>query len=509
MAYNTNIYFLLFLPIVMLAYQLTPQKYRWVALLGASVAFFAMISKCLIGWALVTAAITYYGGRLIEQYRQIGAPPKGVLRVSLILVVGILAVLKYTNFTIGIVNQVIAGLSGTAGLSFVKMMVPIGISFYTLQAVGYLLDIYWKRIEAEHNFAKVLLFLIFFPTVMEGPICRWSDVKDQLFVGEALREENITQGLIRIVWGLFKRMLIADRLYAAISLFYKPTMYLNGIMVFICMFLTTIQLYMEFSGTIDIVIGSARIFNIRLPENFRQPFLAKSAAEFWRRWHISLGTWFKNYIFYPVTTSDAIKKWNRYGKKHVGKYLTNVVTSAAALFPVWMLNGLWHGPQATYILYGVYYFIVLLAEVMLEPAGRKVYARLGWSEDGALVNGIRMVRTWCIILVGEMLFRAQSFAQFITLMKNMFVGPWDGGAFTGKLVEVGLDAGDYFVVVIGMMIVFILEWKMEKKPDMLEILPELSTAKRWLVYYGVIMAIVVFGAYGDGYQPADLIYAGF
>ncbi len=533
MAYNTNTYFVIFLPVVMLLYQLTPKKMRFMTLLIASVAFFMLISKHLIYWALITTAITYFGGITIEAIfnkskdeikraktegieidkkavkRVAEKKAKHIVALSILAVVAILAGLKYTNFTLEMMNAALSGMGKSTHFKALHILVPIGISFYTMQAVGYLLDVYWKRIEAEKNILKLTLFMIFFPTLMEGPICRYTDLKDQLFEGEPITGDSIVQGFIRIVWGLFKRMLIADRLNTAVNIFYKPTNSYNGLMVFVATVVTTIQLYMEFSGTIDIVIGSARIFNIKLPENFRQPFFAKSAAEFWRRWHISLGTWFKNYIFYPVSTSKIMKKWNKFGRKHAGKYITTVVTSAIALFPVWMLNGLWHGPKVPYIMYGVYYFVILLLEVMLEPVGEKFWTALHFKTDEPFVNRVRMVRTWVVILVGEVLFRAETLGQFVGMMKNMFVGPWDGNFFGGRILEVGLDIGDYVVVIVASIVVFYMDYKLEKNPELFEQIPKLPTAKRWAVYYALIMAIVIFGAYGVGYQPADLIYAGF
>ncbi|MBR6281763.1 MAG: MBOAT family protein [Lachnospiraceae bacterium] len=504
-----NVYFIVFLPLAMLVYQLTPKKYRWISLLASSVVFFGLISKYLILWALLTTALTYAGGVLIGRCGNEIKSAKRILWYSLVAVVGILVGLKYTNFTIEIINRVMAGVGVAGTIPLLNILVPIGISFYTLQAIGYLLDVYWKRIAPEQNYFRLLLFLIYFPTVMEGPICRWTDVSEQLFQGEGIHQDNLTKGCIRIAWGLFKRMIIADRLNVAVNALYGTNIYVGGAMVIVSMFITTIQLYMEFSGTIDIVIGSSRIFNIVLPENFRQPFLAKSASEFWRRWHISLGTWFKNYIFYPVTTSPLMKKWNKFGRKHAGKYITTVVTSAIALFPVWMLNGLWHGPKFPYIMYGIYYFIVLLLEVMLEPAGKAFWKKLHCKEEGFVVSAVRMVRTWGIVLVGEMLFRAQTIGQFFLLMKRIFSTTQVGGGLGASMMEIGMDIGDYAVVIIGSVIVFVVEIILEKQPDFFERLPEWSTPKRWLVYYSVIMAIIVFGAYGDGYQPADLIYAGF
>lgn len=533
MAYNTNTYFIFFLPAVMASYQLTPKKYRYITLLIASMVFFLLISKFLIGWTIITTLITYYGGILIDKYlkkskikvdengeklsdderkllkKRFKKKAKNITKISVVLVIAILFGLKYTEFTINTILMILNKGNMDSIAPFFKVLIPIGISFYTLQAVGYLLDIYWGRIKVESNLLHVALFMFFFPTLMEGPIMRWDDIKDQMFLGEDITGESFIQGAIRIGFGLFKRMIISDRLNMMINFLYKDKASFQGLMVVTIAVVTTVQLYMEFSGTIDIVIGSARIFNISLPENFRQPFNARSAAEFWRRWHITLGVWLKNYVFYPVSTSKMMKKWGKFGRKHCGKYITMMVTSAIALFPVWLINGLWHGPKWPYIIYGMYYFVILLIEIGLEPVGERVYKALHINKDGALVVHFQMFRTWIIIFLGEMLFRANTIGQFNYLLKELFMKPWDGGFFNGRIVEVGLDAGDVLVASIGTIVVLFLDAKIEKDPDLLTKIPKLPIVKRWSLYYAVIFIIIIFGAYGAGYQPADLIYAGF
>lgn len=507
MAYNTNVYFVIFLPIAIILYQIIPKKYRWVILLLSSIVFFAVISKWLILWAFLTIIIAYISARIIEYKRETKSKYGLVKCIMLIGICGmilILAGLKYTNFAVELIGKIV-----NTGVTFEAIAVPIGISFYTLEAVGYVLDVYWERIDAEKNILKLALFILFFPTLMEGPICRFGDVKNQLFEGNSITVDSLRQGVIRIGWGLFKRMIIADRLNAAVNYFYLTDPYYEGLVVIIMAILTTFQLYAEFAGTIDIVIGSALIFNIKLPENFRQPFMAKSAAEFWRRWHITLGVWLKSYVFYPVTTSRLVTKWNKFAKKKVGRHFTKVVTSAIALFPVWLINGLWHGPKITYIAYGMYYFIILVLEIAFEPAGKAFWKKVGVEWNGRFANGVRIFRTWIIIVLGEMLFRCESVTQFFKLCGNIFTTDFAGGLFGGKLVDMGLSVEDLIVALLGMVIVFIVDHILEKKPDFITGIPTLSRPKRWAIYYFVIIVIVIFGAYGEAYRPVELIYANF
>ncbi len=489
-AYNTNTYFIIFLPAVILLYQLFPKKYRYISLLAASAVFFTLISKTLILFALLAVVISFFGGLAID--RTDGPKKKAVMYGSLVTLVGMLIAFKYTGVFTKSVN----------------IIAPIGISFYTLQAVGYILDIYWKRITHEKNILKYALFMLFFPTIMEGPICRWSDISEKMFNGEPVNGESFSQGAMRIGWGLFKRMLIADRLGVAVNNLYKPDFVYDGPVILFTMIATTVHLYMEFSGTIDIVIGSARIFNIELPENFRQPFFAENAAEFWRRWHITLGVWLKNYVFYPVSTSTLVKKWNKFGKKKLNKYITGVVTSAMALLPVWLINGIWHGPKIPYFMYGVYYFTVLLLEVIAEPLSKSLQKKATAKGRMPLLKGARIFRTWIVIIVGETLFRAETLSQFGLMMISLFRSPMKDGMVC-RIMELGLDAGDYTVIVLGMIIVFLVDIMLEKDPDLFKRIALLPTYKRWALYYAVIFSIVVFGAYGTGYQAAELIYAGF
>ncbi|RRF96892.1 MAG: MBOAT family protein [Lachnospiraceae bacterium] len=520
MAYNTNVYFI-FLILVAVVYSITPKRYRYVTLLLGSLIFAYSFSRVFISWTLLAGGIAWLGGIFIDKIvsqekglkgdekKKVKKRAKAAMLIPVISLLAILIGLKYTNFIVTEIMKAVGTNSLIISQRLKSLVVPIGISFYTLQAISYLLDIYWKREKAEKNPLKVLLFLMFFPTLMEGPIARWGDVKDSLFEGNPITLDTISDGSIRIVIGLFKRMIISDRLNVVVNRLYAPNLQLDGVMILLTAVVTTVQLYMEFAGTIDIVIGSAKIFGITLPENFRQPFFAKSAAEFWRRWHITLGTWFKNYIFYPVSTSGLMKKWGRFGRKHCGKYLTNVVTSAIALLPVWILNGLWHGPKWPYIIYGIYYFIILLLEVVLKPAGERIHRGLHLSEDGKPLGIIRMVRTWIIIIFGEMLFRANTFGQFLHMMASLFIFPGNSINYTLNTKVLGLDIGDVIVAIAGSIIVFIVDYKLEKDPMYLSRIHELSRVKRWGLYYVMIFSIVIFGAYGVGYTPADLIYAGF
>ncbi len=518
MAYNTNTYFAVFLPAVCLLYQLVPSRHRWKVLLGASAAFFWLISRFLIGWCLGSTLILYLSARKIEEIRcreqkgdagqevksRLQEKEKWICILGVFLVAAILAALKYHGIASGILHRMARRIPTVSMLA-----APIGISFYTLQGIGYLLDVYWGRTRAEKNYFRLCLFMMFFPSLMEGPILNWQDMSERLFRGDPITDSSFYTGLVRILWGLFKRMLVSDRMDAMVVSLFGGNVEITGLMTVITVFVATVQLYLEFSGTIDIVIGSAQLFGIRLPENFRQPFLAKSAAEFWRRWHITLGAWFRNYIFFPVTTSEPVKKWNRYGRRHYGKYITMVVTSFLALCPVWILNGIWHGSEQTALLFGIYYLVILQAELMLKPAVDYVLNVLHVRADSRFVRILALLKTWIVIGVGETLFRAGTWSFFVRVMGGLFRPPFDGHIRTGQLLELGVDTGDLVVIVVGILIVLLVELRWEKNPDMFERVYELPALRRCAIIYLMVMLIVLFGAYGAGYARVDLIYAGF
>ena len=334
MAYHESMYFLVFLPVVLIGYQLAPKQVRFGVLLFFSYCFYFLFSHRLIVYLLGATTITYLTGRLVatgEKKRR-----KTILIVGVWLLLGMLLVMKYSGFFAENLNALFGTMNFGFRFPVQRFLLPLGISFYTLSAIGYMADVYWKKIEPEKNIAKLALFLSFFPIIMEGPICMYSDTAETLAKGEDIRSENLIRGYMRIGWGLLKKVVIADRLYVVVQTLFDGYASYHGVMIVVAAVSYTVQLYMEFSGCMDIVIGSAECFGVTLPENFAQPFVSKNASEFWRRWHISLGRWFKTYIFYPVSMSKLTRKWNRFAKKHTSKYIKLMVASAIALFPVWV-----------------------------------------------------------------------------------------------------------------------------------------------------------------------------
>ncbi len=529
MAYHTPLYLFVFLPVVLLAYQVTPKKIRWLTLLLSGYVFFWLISGKLVIYLIGATIFTHYIGVWLADLKlqckveatgkdrkdsagikkQYKKKEKMVLAGGVILLLSILAYLKYYNFFVRNANVVLEAVGSPILLTAKELLLPIGISFYTLQAVGYMADVYWEKIPAQQHPGKIALFLGFFPQIMEGPISMYSQTADALWEGRPITGENLSHGIVRILWGLFKKMIIADRLYVFVTVVFENYEKYSGVIIVAAAVAYTVQLYMEFSGCMDIVIGSGKMFGTALPENFRQPFVARNAAEFWRRWHITLGAWFKAYVFYPVSVSGIVKKWNRFGRKYLGKYITRLGVSAFALFPVWLCNGLWHGPRWSYIFYGMYYFVILLCGIALEPTRNKFIEICHVNENALYFKIPQILKTWVIIFTGELFFRANGLYAGLKMFRSIFSDFELQKLWDGTFLTFGLDKADYFIIAAGCVVVAFVGMIKER-----ELLGEAGLWKlylpvRWAVYYGLILAVVIFGAYGIGYQQVDLIYAGF
>ncbi len=529
MAYHELVYLIIFLPLTMITYQITPQKWRWKVLLFASYLFFWFLSGKLLLVLIGSSIFTHYIGLWLGYLRkrcEIASTgcdraeamalkttykkyEKAVLGVGIFGMLTVLAFLKYFNFFADNVNVLMRQIGIDFALTRKTLVLPIGISFYTLSSISYMVDVYWKKIEPELHLGKVALFLSFFPHIMEGPICSYTQTADSLWSGNKIREKNVSAGARRILWGLFKKIVIADRLYVIVTQLFDQYNDYHGVMILVAAVAYTAQLYMEFSGSIDIVIGSGRLFGITLPENFRQPFCAQSASEFWRRWHISLGVWFKTYIFYPISVSGTVKKWNKFARARFGKYFAKVGVSAMALFPVWLCNGLWHGASWNYIFYGLYYFCILLLEVVLDPFKDRLYKKIQIQKDNIVLRMLRILRTWGIILIGELFFRAEGLKVGFRMLRSMFRSFDIQQLWDGSLMNLGLDRADYAVVGMGILVVAVVGWIKEKQILTEDGFFRLWLPARWAVYYSLFFAVVILGAYGIGYQQVDLIYAGF
>ncbi len=529
MSYCSPLYFLIILPIAVLLYGITPQKHRSKVLLIISYAFFWSISQKLLIYLIIsTFSIHHFGlwlnhiknerdsvlketekekkKEIKEQYNK---KERRVLLLAVLLHIGCLVVLKYTPFFLTNINSLLKLWKVSFQFKIPKMLIPIGISFYSLQAVSYITDVHNEKIKADSNLGRLALFMSFFPGIMEGPIVRYSDTAEKLWEGTPINYHNLTFGIQRILWGLLKKIVIADRLNEFILEVFKDYVSFDGGIILLAVIFYTIQLYMEFSGTMDVVIGSAEIFNVKMPENFKQPFLSKTINEFWRRWHITLGAWFKDYIFYPVSLSKPMKKLTMFGRKKLGNHFGPLLAGAIALFCVWLCNGLWHGSAWNFIFFGMYHFVFILLENIFEPYVIKLCEKIHINRQSKLYHLFQIVKTTIIVMFGELFFRAETLKIGFGMFKKIFTDFTLKGLKHSNLVTIGIGLKDIVIVAITLIIVFTVNILREKNINIREKIAEKHIVIRWLIYYGLIFYVLIFGAYGANYIPIDPIYANF
>ena len=399
-----------FLPLLLICYFVVPKKFRNIILLMFSVLFYFYGEPKYILLMLIEVLISYVVGLLIDKYKS-----KNILIIGIFIHVLLFGIFKYFNFVIINVNNLFH-----SNLNLLNVVLPIGISFYTLQGLSYIFDVYKGKIDADFNLGRLALFMSFFPCIMEGPICRYSDTAIKLYEGEDLTYKNLAFGSQRILWGLFKKMIIADRLNPFIEKIFCEYNSLDGGVILLGAIFYTIQLYADFSGTIDVVIGSGELFGISLPENFRQPFFSKNISDFWTRWHITLGTWFRDYIFYPVSLSKPMKKMTLNLRKILGNHFGPLVAGSVALLCVWLSNGLWHGAAWTYVFFGIYHFILIVLGNIFTPLIINICKRWHITRTSKPYVFMQIIKTSILVVFGELFFRATTLSSGFIMFKKIF-----------------------------------------------------------------------------------------
>ena len=528
-SYFSMDYLMFFLPVVILIYSILGIRQKKYFLLIAGYLFFALISGGLVIYLFLTTVSMFLMGQWIEQIHAeeketLGTVEKEqkktvkakylkrkrfVFGFAALLHIGLLLVLKYSGFFVENLNAVLTVLKMQVQFEIPRFVMPIGISFFTMQAISYMIDVYRGTVKAEKNVFKLALFISFFPQIVEGPICRYEQTAEQLWNVEKIQHKNLVFGLQRILFGMMKKIVIADRLNPLIKEVFTNYANYDGGVVAIAAVSYTIQLYMEFSGTMDAVIGTAQIFGITLPENFARPFFSKTISDFWARWHITLGGWFKDYIFYPVTLSKAVKRLTSNLKKKTGNYFALLVASAIALFCVWICNGLWHGAAWNYIFFGMYHFALILMGNVVEPLAKRI-RKLPYVNPNAFPYQLfQMLRTSILVVIGELFFRCHGLKSGLVMFK-MVLTEFSFARFNIDSMEVlGIDGHDMVVVAVALLIVWVTSLLKERGIELRETLAKRPVAMRWVVGYSLILFVVIFGAYGLGYIPVDPIYANF
>lgn len=528
----TSYSFIGFISVVFILYYVLPKKCQWPLLLMASYIFYFIASPSYLIFIAATTVSTYLVSRKLEsikteqdayikankgnitkdEKKTYKAKMKGKqwkwLLVCLIFNLGILAVLKYTNFVIANINGILEAFHSTNELSFVNLILPMGISFYTFQTMGYIIDVYRGTCKAERNLFKLALFVSFFPQLVQGPISRFNDLAKSLFEEHAFDTKVVSYGLYRILWGYFKKVVIADRILVAVNeIIQNPDVYQGGF-VFVGMMFYAFELYADFTGGIDITIGIAQTMGITVTENFRRPYLSKNIKEYWKRWHITMGTWFTDYIFYPISVCKPMLKISKFSRAKFGDAVGKRVPVYLSSFVVWFTTGIWHGASWNFIVWGLMNFVVIMISQELEPLYRKFHHRFQ-VKDKKWYGAFEIIRTILMMSAIRMFDCYRDVPLTFKMFGNMFTH-FDITALTGEaFLGLGLTGADYLLLFVCLVIVVAVSLTEERKGSVRDLIYASPAVWKYIIFGIMTLVVIVFGAYGIGYDQSQFIYNQF
>ncbi len=478
MTFN-SLAFGIFLPIVFLIYWAIPHKCRWTALLIASYYFYMSWNAKYVILIMLTTIVAYLCGLALER-TQHKVKRRMILVATLAVSLGVLFFFKYFNFFSNSLIQVLGMFSISLQPITLKLMLPVGISFYTFQTLSYVIDVYKGDVRAEHHLGKFALFVSFFPQLVAGPIERSGNLLSQFDEKHTFNYDQTIYGLKLMTWGFFKKMVIADNVSVCVDSVFGNVRNCQGLSLIIATILFSFQTYCDFSGYSDIAIGTARMFGFRLMTNFKSPYFSKSVTEFWTRWHISLSTWFRDYIYFPLGGSHC---------KKIRSYFNTLVT--------FLISGLWHGAAWTYVIWGGMYGAIQVLEKMTGISKRE--PKTGWGK------AIRILFTFILISVCAVMFRSQSVSDALYTYRNMFVFTGEfGQMIRTTFYQLGVSKAVLAQIGISLVILTVYDY-ISLKQDVIGVVSRMKKVKRRLIYYALITLILCFRASGE----AEFVYFQF
>ena len=492
----TSFYFFVFLLVSLVAYYLVKPLQKYV-LLVASVYFYIMISSVntykLSLLMVYMVGVTYFGAIIIEKCK--GALKSVVLGVSIVALVSLLFLLKYAYNILAVINALF---NRSADLSWLRFASIIGISYYALSAIGYLIDVFWGNYNAERNPASVGLFILYFPQLISGPFTRYSQMERQFNECTQLKYENIANGMRRMAWGYFKKLVISERFGIIVSAVYGNYFNYSFVGIVAATLCYAVQLYTDFSGCMDIIMGASMLFGIELPENFNAPFFSESIQEFWQRWHITLGTWFKDYLMYPLQKSKLLQNIGKKAKKTLGKKVGKKIPFYLSMLILWILIGIWHGGTGYYFIAsaGIPCALLLLSDV-LQPVFIRLVNILRINTEAASWHWFRRIRTVLLICICWIVACSNGTRNAINVFRQMFSRVWNYTEFTTVMETFGLNTVDVLIMSIGVVLLYITDRLVYEKTTVFKVMDNQNFAFRVLVIYAEVMTILFYGMVGS------------
>ena len=490
--------YVIFFPISIIVYYLLPNKVRYIWLLFASYYFYMSWNPQYALLILASTLTTYVGGRVIQKEKENNETSEGFKKKSkkwliavIVINLGLLVFFKYLNFGITNINAVLSIAHVERSIPYLDILLPVGISFYTFQALGYIIDVYNDKVSAEKNFLKYALFVSFFPQLVAGPIERTSNLMGQLSERHKLTFENFRVGVLWMLWGYFMKLVIADRVAIIVDAVYADPETYSGVCIVVATILFAIQIYCDFGGYTMIARGSAKIMGINLMENFNAPYLSKNVAEFWRRWHISLSTWFKDYLYIPLGG-------NRKGK--IRKYIN--------IFVVFLVSGFWHGAAWGYVIWGGLNGLYQIIGGSLQRTRDAVVSKCKIKRDAFSHQLFKWIVTFALVDFSWLFFRAKSISESIRVLKNIAnINLYS--LFDGTLFSFGVGRNEFYFVIVAIILLFAVDAFKYKGIDVAKAILKQGMWLRVLIFAGLFLVVIMLGVYGVEYDASQFIYFQF
>lgn len=491
--------FIIFLPIVALIYFIIPNKVKYLWLLIASYYFYMCWNAKYALLILFSTVITYASGLLIQKVKCLQVDydrrqrcKKIVVALSFILNLGILFYFKYINFAIDIVSRLFAKIHIELSVPSFDIILPVGISFYTFQALSYTMDVYRDEIHAEKNFFRYALFVSFFPQLVAGPIERSKSLLKQLAVPKRFDFNAAREGFLLMLWGFFLKIVLADRIALFVDTVYGDYITYSGWYLILATVLFAIQIYCDFYGYSVIAMGAAKVVGITLTENFDAPYLSTSVAGFWRKWHTSLTSWFRDYLYIPLGG-------NRKGK--LRKYINNMV--------VFLVSGLWHGAHYSYVAWGGLNGLYQVAGDLLKPIRDKLVLVMHLNRASLGHKLMQVIGTFILVDFSWVFFRAKGIREAFDIVKSMISvkNPWV--LFDESIYHCGLDVKNFWLMVVCIGVLLFADFCKYKNIKIHEVIMRQDYWFRWLFITFAVDAILLFGMWGPSFNQANFIYFQF
>ena len=481
----TSFDLLLYIGVVLALYYTIPRRGQWVLLLVASYGFYLYSGLGNLCYILLTTVSTYGTARIIDRIhtasdrKSAKQKSRKWLWLCLGLNLGLLALCKVR-------------------LTFHNILLPMGISFYMFQSIGYVLDVYRGSIKAEQNPFKFALFVSFFPQLIQGPISKYGKLAPQLLEEHPYNGKQVSFGLQRMLWGYFKKLVIADRIAVAVATLRGPEH--TGMSFFVLTCFYAIQIYGDFTGGIDITIGLSEALGIRLTENFIRPFFAKNIAEYWRRWHITLGEWMKEYVFYPVSVSTPMRKLSKSARKRWPKFGKRLPVYVAS-FATWFCTGIWHGITPNFLLWGMMNCTIIVLSEELTPLYEKFHNRFHWKQK-SWYGAFEMLRMFVLMNLIRIVDLFPNVGEYFRRLCSLF------SSFRVPFLDLGLTGQDYGILICGVVLMLTVSLVQERFGSVRELLWN-RTGLRYALTIGLFLVMLLMGNYGIGYDAGNFIYNQF